>query len=397
MIRAVCPALLAVAAAALFAVPRDAAGCAAVPHEGERVDIAGESALIVWDEATKTQHFIRRATFQSTAYDFGFLVPTPHRPQLGEVRDDVFARLATVTAPRVETVKRTVFPACGMFMMGSKTELGSEAAPEGVVLLDQGKVGGHDYAMLAFRPGAKDADPAVGAEELAKWLRDRGYPFSPTLAEWLTPYVRDGWIITAFKVAGQPRPTGAGNGGTTGRGGPPATRRDGPRSAQQVNGLQASAVRMSFKADRPYFPYREPADQRDERAAGVSRSLRVYFVAAQRFAGKLGDGSVAWPGRTVWADKLAEAEVKHLADELKLPAGLPSGELWLTEFEDRSSPRPGTDEVYFEPSPDQSTVARPPLVRYVDDPTPWLIGFVVALPVALLGALLILRWASRKQ
>ena len=31
--------------------------------------------MIVWDEASKTEHFVRRATFRAAVKDFGFLVP----------------------------------------------------------------------------------------------------------------------------------------------------------------------------------------------------------------------------------------------------------------------------------------------------------------------------------
>ena len=41
----------------------------------------------------------------------------------------------------------------------------------------------------------------------------------------------------------------------------------------------------------------------------------------------------------------------------------PDNTLWVTEFEDRSSPRPGTDEVYFAPAADQSTLERPPIIH----------------------------------
>ena len=47
--------------------------------------IAEESAVIVWEGATRTEHFVRRATFATTAADFGFLVPTPSKPELAEV------------------------------------------------------------------------------------------------------------------------------------------------------------------------------------------------------------------------------------------------------------------------------------------------------------------------
>jgi hypothetical protein len=75
--------------------------CAPVPPRGGRVDIADESAIIIWDSASHTQHFIRRANFQTTVKEFGFLVPTPSRPTLAEAPDSAFDNLAKVTAPRI--------------------------------------------------------------------------------------------------------------------------------------------------------------------------------------------------------------------------------------------------------------------------------------------------------
>ena len=73
--------------------------CAIAPSGNKPVAIADESAIIIWDAANKTQHFIRRASFQSAAPDFGFLVPTPSKPELAEASDAAFAHLARVTAP----------------------------------------------------------------------------------------------------------------------------------------------------------------------------------------------------------------------------------------------------------------------------------------------------------
>ena len=75
-------------AALLAAVPSPA--CAPAPMRGEYVEITNESALIIWDAESKTEHFIRRAAFQSTSTDFGFLVPTPTQPELAEADDSVF-------------------------------------------------------------------------------------------------------------------------------------------------------------------------------------------------------------------------------------------------------------------------------------------------------------------
>ena len=101
---------LVAALACVAAIPAPADGCAAVPHRGESVSTAEETALIVWDEKTKTEHFIRRANFTTTAYDFGFLVPTPTRPYLDSADDSVFSDLSAITAAKVEyqTVVREV-------------------------------------------------------------------------------------------------------------------------------------------------------------------------------------------------------------------------------------------------------------------------------------------------
>jgi antitoxin (DNA-binding transcriptional repressor) of toxin-antitoxin stability system len=45
----------------------DADACATAPPRGEEVQIAEEEAVITWDPATRTEHFIRRASFHSTA------------------------------------------------------------------------------------------------------------------------------------------------------------------------------------------------------------------------------------------------------------------------------------------------------------------------------------------
>jgi hypothetical protein len=79
--------------------------CAPAPHAGDEIAIVEESAVIVWDAAAQTEHFIRRATFHDKGRDFGFLVPTPGVPALAEVGDEIFDKLEQRT--RRETISRT--------------------------------------------------------------------------------------------------------------------------------------------------------------------------------------------------------------------------------------------------------------------------------------------------
>ena len=377
-------ALFAGAAGLIAALPEGAAGCGGAYRPGERVDVADETALIVWDAKTKTQHFIRRATFQSTGYDFGFLVPTPSRPELVEADDDLFKELAALTKPKIEirTIDEPPAPGCGGGSIPGPGG-GERFVPGGgVVVLEKKRVGDFDAAVLAFRPGAQN-DPAAGAAELSAWLTQNGYVFTPSLQTWLEPYVRDNWVVTAFKIAAEAK----------------LTEQPGPAPAgKPVINLGARPVRMSFKTDRPFFPYREPDDQRDEQAKSVPRLLRVFVAAPSRFAGKLGDGSQPWPGKTVWAGEIEAPRWGNVFRHAAMPAPPATDGWWLTEFEDRSTPRPGTDEVYFEPSADSAPVYREPAIVYVHKTSWWwgvlCCGVPIALPI--LGVFGIRRLLRRK-
>jgi len=294
----------------LAAIPSLA--CAPVPGEGKFVHIATEEAIIIWDEGAKRQHFIRRASFDTDAKDFGFLVPTPGKPELGESDDRAFGHLAEITAPAVEYAS----PPSGRHGPQAK----AAAAPAAVTVLELARVAGLDAAVLE----ATDADALHG------WLKKHGYPTSPALKEWYAPYIAAKWKITAFKIAAESRK------------------------------VSSAAVRMSFQTERPFFPYREPVTT--DASAHQPRLLRVYFVAEGRVAGTLG-GKQAWAGQAVWSNEIDQGQLAELLKVAKLPAQAGGGARWLTEFEDHASPRRGTDEVYFRRALDQP-LARPPRVEY---------------------------------
>lgn len=356
--------------------PPVARGCAVAPPPGGRIDVSSETALIVYDPETKTEHFLRTAAFNTAlagSADFGFLVPTPGKPELAEASPDVFAALAAVTKPRTVVERKARQPdfGCGMLLMSKSAEVG-EAAPalgSAVRVVDRKRVGAFDAAVL------KADDPRA----LRGWLEENGYEARLQLEQWFEAYTANKWYLTAFKVA-------------TETGGPTP-----PGGAKTVTN---SAVRISFPTDTPFYPYREPVDARTATAGGgASRTLRVFVLTDSRVTGRIGKGdpNAPFPGRTVWANSLDAGRLTAVTTAGKLPA-LPGNRHWhLTEFEDRSSPRPGTDEVYFSPSADQSAVERPPLVgyEYYDAPVwPW-VSAAVGAPVLVAG-LIVWRVLRRK-
>ena len=198
--------------------------------------------------------------------------------------------------------------------------------PAGVAVLELKRVAGFDAAVLK----------ADDAGALNDWLKKNGYQSRPELTPWIEPYVKSGWIITAFKIAS-----------------------DSPRS----NAIATSAVRMSFKTDRPFYPYREPAMSPGKTKTGETyRLLRLYVLSTERVQASLGKGK--WPGQTVWANTISLDNCKTLGWLLQMD-WRPTGTWWLTELVDRSSPRPGTDDLFFARSDDQKAVARPPHYEFV--------------------------------
>lgn len=314
--------------------------CAPAYGPGMHVGITAESALIIYDDKTKTEHFIRRANFDTSAPYFGFLVPTPTAPQLAEMADSTFHTLEEWTAPEIrhETKVRYTSLFGSVFtstmragFSANKSEHLVMAAP--VQVIDRQRVAGLDAVVLK----------ATDAEALRKWLNEHGYEARPSLTAWLEWYVKNGWYLTAFQFK---------------------------KENATENSLATKAVRMTFQTEKPFYPYREPADQREGKAL-KSRSLRVFYVGSQRVAGKLGEAE--WTaGRAVWSNPLTESQQKSLnsmvqdsrpdaklnAPKIELP-----GESRLTVFDDFSRPRQGTDEVYFERATTQEGLKRPPIIR----------------------------------
>lgn len=340
--------LLAVAALLLALDPAPAEACATAPPRGAEARVADEEAIILWDAAGKKETFIRRAKFHSTAKEFGFLVPTPTRPELGEVDVGVFQTLAELIRPEVQIdesgTKVEVGSVIGSCVGSLKKSADGRRAPA-VRVIQTAHVAGMDATTVAAE------DPKA----LADWLGAHGFASTPELEAWLGVYTQQHWVITAFVIKSD-------------------------EDKQALYELATKAVKMTFATDVPFYPYREP-EQKDADPAELvlpPRMLRVFFISDQRYTGK------GWAASTL-----------HSA-----PAQLPidlmptKGHDRLTVFIDDASPRIAKDEVTFEPNKDQAEVKQPPVV--VHKPRRITIP-VEAILFGLVLALLLVRRHRRKK
>ena len=319
---------LCTAVAACALIPRAAIACATVIN-GPDMRITQESAVILWDESRHTEHFIRRATFDTKASDFGFLVPTPNTPELREADPVIFTHLDKLMEPgqRDETKyvydwsPFTVYGTVQSFYAGT-TNISTSINDVDVVTTTQ--IAGLQAVVLR----------ADDAKALGHWLKRNGYPSTPELIGWLRPYIRQGWKITAFKIAKQGK----------------------------AGAITGNLVRMSFKADHPFYPYSEPL--RQMRSDEDGRQLKVYLLAPRRMDGFIGASKTQWPGRVTWAGEVAAEHQPDIATDLNLsPDRLPP-HFWMTAFEDDSSPRIGTADVNFQMAVDQNPILTAPIVSH---------------------------------
>lgn len=326
----------------LFAV-HEASACCAVSMRGSAVVNADQKVILLWDQAKQTQHFIRQANFRTAGESVGFLVPTPTRPQLEESGNDAFPYMASITTPK-EPMHLTIPFGCSAMPRDSN----------GVRVIEEKTVAGYETVVLA-------ADSGKG---LIAWLNAHGYAYTKEAAAWAEPYLTTGWFITAMKLAKPSKGSPAG----------PAT------------GLAAAALRITFKTDRPLFPYREPDSRADAASLGVTRrSLRIYFVAEARYEGHFLSGP-AWSGHVLWSRPLSNGQRSELLQKLQLPATTGPAKFWLTAFTDAWPYGIAPGDVYFRPAATQRKLGAYSTPASMDPVLP-----------ALLALGLIRPWVKRRR
>ncbi len=298
----------------IFGATRVADACCAVAGSGVPVVNADQTVILLWDRERQTEHFIRKASFRSEGDSVGFIVPTPSRPQLEESGNAAFPYLAQITAPQGESKGMPI---------GCAVDSPKANYSRSVRVIEEKTVAGYHAVVLAADSG----------KALVAWLKDHGYAYTPEAEEWAQPYLEKGWYMTAMKIAKD------------------ANGRTDPAVA-------ASALRITFKTDRPLFPYREPDSRKDAAKLKVSdRLLRIYFVAESRYEGRFPDAQ-GWSGKPRWSGPLETGQRDQLLQHLGLPKTSGPAKVWLTEFEDHWKYGKAPGDVYFSQSSDQRTIAR---------------------------------------
>jgi hypothetical protein len=232
------------------------------------VTLQGETAIIVWDAKRKRQHFIRQAEFGGEARHFGFIVPTPTQPEIDEAEEAAFERLYRYDRALVR--RRSPVPPA--------------ASADEPMILEQIRVG--DYEATVMR--ARDAD------KMLDWLRENGYVSRPAMKPWLEHYAKKEWVFTALKFVREP----------------------------DSEAPETKALRLSFDADRPHYPYKMPEDTWPE---GHVRPLRLFYIGERKAGASYADSPTRWEAENLGTIAIRTPDLAPLAQELGLrPEDLPA-------------------------------------------------------------------------
>jgi hypothetical protein len=306
-------AALVVGAACLAFRPEPAEACGAffakarTPVE-RRPSLSVERVLIVHDPEKGVEHFIREVVFQGSRETFGFVVPTPTRPDVFKVTEPPFDKLETAFpfAPPSDGASRS---------RGAPGNAAGSGGPPKVAILDIKKVGSFTAFVLA----------ATDAAALAKWLKDNGLSSSKENDAWLAGYVERKFFYVAFRY----EPS-----------------KEGPDNGQP----RAETVRITFKTPLAYYPYREP----DHPSTAAARDVGLWVASPERVqpVALAEEG-----GRAVWVKPFLEGWTQEnvSADRLKQALGpeedklLAGPSLTIQPFEDQKTSRSGFGDVVFLP------------------------------------------------
>ena len=132
-----------------------------------------QKAVIFHDQGVET--LIISITFQGNAKDFGWVVPTPTKPEVDKSSDELFLALEELTRKPIIYQDKGLMPT---MLEGS------------VEVLETKEVGIYEIKIL------KADDPKA----LSSWLNENGYNFPQEASYILEDYIKNKWYFTAVKV-----------------------------------------------------------------------------------------------------------------------------------------------------------------------------------------------------
>lgn len=137
-----------------------------------------QKAVIFYENGLET--LILSVTFRGDAEDFGWVIPTPSRPQVSKSSDELFASLEQITTFEEDLVRPLTFEEA--YNLGKATQ--------SVHIIETKKIEYYEVAVLT----------ADEPEALAEWLAVNDYQFPKKASYILDSYIENNWYFVAVKI-----------------------------------------------------------------------------------------------------------------------------------------------------------------------------------------------------
>lgn len=141
----------------------------------------GQTAAIFYESDTQTETLVVGMTYQGTAKEFAWLIPTPNKPEVERGSRTLFSEISDL----IYGDRNYDYYATGSLQVEEFSDVGS-----GVNVVEEKQIDYYDVTVLE----------ATSGQDLLDWLNDNGYTYPTEKQYILNDYVTAGWYFTAMKI-----------------------------------------------------------------------------------------------------------------------------------------------------------------------------------------------------
>lgn len=150
-----------------------------MPPPNQWIYETGQKGAIVFQNNTET--LVLSTSFQGDAKDFAYIVPTPSKPEVSKVSDDIFTNLEELTQQEYYNTMPLSGGLGGADM----------AVKQEVTVVEEKQVGIFDIKVLT----------ATGANALFDWLKENNFTYPASKKYILDDYIQNKWYFTTAKIS----------------------------------------------------------------------------------------------------------------------------------------------------------------------------------------------------
>ena len=139
-----------------------------------------QNAAIIYEDNTET--LVLQTSFQGDAKDFAYIIPTPKKPEVTKISEDIFDNLLDLT----------IFQNTNIAVpLAQEGGFGTDTASKEVNVVEEKEVGLYDVKILS----------ATDADALYDWLKDNNFSYPENKKYILDDYIQNEWFFTTAKIS----------------------------------------------------------------------------------------------------------------------------------------------------------------------------------------------------